>query len=160
VVQLVGPGEHRQRAGPALRSEESGAAARVVPCRDRHVGDLLEGVLAGLAGLPLDQVEELFLPVEHEIVVAQQNLGPLARAGGRPGALRAAGALECGRDVVGRRHGHRGERLSGERRDRVGGLAGGAHDEADELLDDLLVQRCPGGCGHACSWVGLVVTRR
>src|SRR4028119_974904 len=49
---------------PPLRRQVLLRVVRVVPSNDRRVGDLLERVLARLAGLDLDQVEDLVLPLD------------------------------------------------------------------------------------------------
>ena len=117
----VDPGEHRIDADPPLRAEVLSSGAGVVARRHRDVRDLLEGVLAGLARLPLDQVEDLVLPVEHQVVEVEQDLPAQLERDAGPGLLRAAGGVDRVGHVVGRRERQRGDRLPGER--RVGRVA-------------------------------------
>ena len=77
VVVLVGGRQQRQRAAAALGGEVALGRIGVVAGDDRDVEDLLEGVTARLAGLDLDQVEDLVLAREHEVVEAAA--GPRAR---------------------------------------------------------------------------------
>jgi hypothetical protein len=66
------------------------------------VRDLLERLLAGLAGLPDDQVDQLVPVVQDEIVVAQQDRGPVCwvfRAV-RIAAATSSG-LDTGRSAIG-----------------------------------------------------------
>ena len=79
----VDPGQHGEEAHAPLGAEVTFGRAAVVAGRQRDVGRLVEGVLAGLARLPHDQVDDLVLAVEHEVVQPQGSLGPLTD--GRPG---------------------------------------------------------------------------
>ena len=74
----------------------------VVARDDRDVEDLLERVLARLAGLDLDEVEDLVLAGEHEVVEAAQHGAALGERRARPGGLHVAGAGERRLDVLGR----------------------------------------------------------
>ncbi len=115
VAVLVGGGQHRERAAAALRLEVPGGGVRVVAGHDRDVEDLLERVLARLARLELDQVEDLVLAREHQVVEAQQDALALREAGLRPGGLRRASAWERGGHVLGRAARDAAERGAGER---------------------------------------------
>ena len=64
---------------------------RVIAGDDGGVENLLERMPAGLAGLQLDQVENLVLAVQQEIVEAQEYAGAIGEGSRRPGGLRAAG---------------------------------------------------------------------
>ena len=112
----VDPGQGGDHAQTALAVEVPVGRARVVAGGQRDVQRLVEGVLAGLAGLPHDQVDDLVLAVEHQVVEPQQRLGPLVERRPRPGDLRASGAAEGLGDVVVARLRHVGERLAGQRR--------------------------------------------
>ncbi|GAA3088269.1 hypothetical protein GCM10020254_36150 [Streptomyces goshikiensis] len=59
------------------------------------------GVQAGLAGLQLDEVEDLGLPGQHQVVEAEQDGGAPAHGDGGPGGLGGAGLLEGGGHVLG-----------------------------------------------------------
>ena len=63
-----------------------------MPRHQGDVGDLLEGLAAGLARLELDEVEQLDLTLEDEVVVAQQDALAHVHRGARPGPLRRARA--------------------------------------------------------------------
>ena len=99
-VVLAGGDEAGQGAQPTLGLERPGCEAGVVPGGDRLVHDLLERPDAGLAVLGLDEVEQLVLPVEHEVVVAQQHGGAVAHRGSGPRLLDLAGARHRGDDVL------------------------------------------------------------
>src|SRR4051794_11880700 len=94
------------------------AAVGVVPTRHRHIEEFLEGPRAGLAGLRLDDIEEQVLPVEQQVVVAEEDLGALGHGALRPGHLRGAGARDGGGDVLGRAARGLPHRLHREGRDR------------------------------------------
>ena len=88
-VVLHGPRQHGQHAHVLGLAQERRAAPGVVARHDRAVGDLLVRVRAGLARLELHEVEQLALPVEHQVVHAQQHRGALLDRG-RPPRLRWA----------------------------------------------------------------------
>ena len=114
---VVHPGRHQagQRAQPALGAQRPGGEAGVVPGGDRLVHDLLERPHPGLAVLGLDEVEQLVLPVEDQVVVAEQDRGPLLHRRRGPRPLDLPGPGERGGHVLGRAHGHLAEHLAGER---------------------------------------------
>jgi hypothetical protein len=87
---------------------------RVVAAAQGDVEDLLERVAAGLAALQLDEVEDLLLAVEHQVVQAHEDGGPVRDGRLRPGALCSPGALEGQSHVLGRAAGHRSDGLAGE----------------------------------------------
>ena len=131
------PGQPGDDAELALGVEVLVGGAGVVARGERDVHGLVEGVLAGLAGLPHDQVDDLVLAVEHEVVQAQQDPGPLVERGARPGRLGALGPGErLGDVVVGRLRDVR-ERLAVERRADRDGLAGAGRDPAGQRRDVL-----------------------
>ncbi len=104
--------------------------------RDRDREHLLEGVQPGLAGLRLDEVEHLVLPLDQQIVEAQQDGGtPPDRQRG-PGRLGAAGELEGDLDVRGGGPGQAGQPFAGQRGDGLhhAGFAGGG-DPGGEAVD-------------------------
>ena len=74
------PGQPRDDAELALGVEVLVRRAGVVARGQRDVQRLVEGVLAGLAGLPADQVDDLVLAVEHQVVQPQQQLRRAARS--------------------------------------------------------------------------------
>ena len=76
----------------------SGAA--VVPGGERDVQRLLERVLARLARLQADQVEDLRLPVEHQVVQPQQRRSSGVDRGPGPLVLRRASPPERLVDVA------------------------------------------------------------
>ena len=114
---VLDPGGHQagQRGPPPVRAQGPGGQAGVVPGGDRLVHDLLERPHPGLAVLGLDEVEQLALPVQHQVVVAEQDRGPLPHRALGPGALRLAGDGEGGGDVLGGADGHLAQHLAGER---------------------------------------------
>ena len=69
------PGEHREDPADAAGVEVLVRRAPVVARGERDVERLVEGVLAGLARLPADQVDDLLLAVEDEVVQPQQRRG-------------------------------------------------------------------------------------
>ena len=87
--------------------------------RSARCARLVEGVLAGLAGLPHDQVDDLVLAVEHEVVQAQQRGRALVeracapRPPGPAGPARRPRATSASRRLRDVR-----ERLAVERRER------------------------------------------
>ena len=93
-VVLDGAREHGQHADVLGLAQQRRAAAGVVARHDRAVGHLLVGVRAGLARLELHEVEQLALPVEHEVVHPQQHRGALLDRGGGPASLGAAGGVD------------------------------------------------------------------
>lgn len=137
--QLGDLGQRRNDTGVPLRLQVRGRPAPVVPGGDGDRLHLLVGVQPGLAGLQLDEVEDLRLPLEHEVVEAEEDGGPGPDGGGGPGGLGGAGPLEGGRDVLGRGLGQVGQLLPGER-GVVRGTAG-ADDTSGQLGDHL-------GCHH------------
>ena len=90
VVVLPRLGE-RQRAPAPARLEVLLGGVRVVARHDRDVEHLLERVAARLAGLDLEQVEQLLLVVERQVVVAQEDALALVEAGPRPLACAVRG---------------------------------------------------------------------
>ena len=112
---LHGLRQQRESARMPGVGEHGRPASGVVTGHDRAVGDLLEGVAAGLARLELDEVEQLGLVVEHEVVQAQQDLGALTQGGRDPAALGSPGQGDRLHDVARARHGQRRQRCSRER---------------------------------------------
>jgi hypothetical protein len=126
----------RVDAGPAAGGEQPLGRPGVVPREQRDVGNLLERVLARLAGLPLDQVEALRLPIEQQVVEPQQHARPLPDGASRPHALRRPRGGERLGDISRRGQREVGERLAGER--SVGGddpRVGTGHDPPRQPLD-------------------------
>ena len=126
-------GQARQRAVAAARAdlllEPPGVEAR----RQGQVGDLVERVRAALAGLDLDQVEQLVLVLEDEVVQPQQRLLAGSQRGLRPRLLRHPGGRERLVDVGDARHRDVGDRLAGQRRVGRPVLTRGRTDEARQL---------------------------
>src|SRR5664280_416724 len=118
VVVLGGGGQPRQRAPAAAGSQLPGSGVSVVTGDDRHVGELLERRLAGLAGLQLDQIEDLVLPVQDQVVVAQEDPPPVRRRCPSPLLLRRPGQAHGGVHVDLGADRHSADQLAGEWRVR------------------------------------------
>ena len=99
-VVLPGLRQQGQSASLPPRSEERGRCAPVVPRDVRRLEDLLEGVLAGLSPLELNQVESNVPVIEEEIVEAQEDLGSRPQRPPSPGGLGDAGAANRLADVL------------------------------------------------------------
>ena len=127
-------------------AQQRGAPPGVVPRDDGAVADLLERVPAGLARLELDEVEQLGLPVEHEVVHPQEHRGTLRHGCRRPVALGDPGGVDGDPHVAGARHREHGERRPGHRAagHDVGVVARG-HDPGDERSDACRVHGVRGG---------------
>ena len=100
---------------------------------DRRVEHLFEGVLARLAGLELDEVEDLLLAVEEEVMEAQENLRPLGERPHRPILLGESQPRLGEDDVLRRRAWQRADQgvvEGGADRDGVARARG--DDQADE----------------------------
>ena len=94
LAHRLGLGE--QWVGPpdAFGRQVGGPRATVVARDQGDVGDLLEGLQAGLARLQLHEVQELDLPVQDKVVDAQDDRGPLRDRQPRPGPLGAARVVD------------------------------------------------------------------
>ena len=145
VAQLGDLGEGRHGTGVPLGTQIRRRFAAVVACRHGDGLHLLVGVQARLAGLQLDEVEDLGLALQHEVVEAQQYGGPLPHRHLGPHALRGTGRPERPRHVLGRGLGQVGELLPGER--RVVGGAAGPGDTLGELGHQLGRDHVGGGTG-------------
>ncbi len=126
------PGEH---AGHPAGGEVVRGGTGVVARGQGDVGQLEEGVLAGLAGLDADQVADLVLTVQDQVVQPQQRLRALLDRRPRPGLLRPAGAGHGLPDVLGRGLRDVRHRLAVERRLDRRGLAAGRHDASGQVGD-------------------------
>lgn len=115
VAQFGDLGERRDGAGVPLGPQIRGGPVAVVPGRDGHGLHLLVGVQTGLAGLQLDQVEDLGLAFEDQVVEAEQNGGALPYRRLCPHRLRLARGLEGLLHVLGRGLGQVRQLLAGER---------------------------------------------
>lgn len=82
-------------------------------------------MVASLAVLPLEQIEDLVPAGQHDVVEPQEGLGSATRRQGRPTALGLTRSGEGICDVRGRGLGKNGERVAGERGGRGHRLAGG-----------------------------------
>lgn len=141
-------GDLRERGHGArvpLRLQIGGGLTAVVAGRDGYGLHLLVGVQAGLAGLQLDEVEDLGLAFEHQVVEAEQDGGPLPYGDLCPDRLGLPGRLERLLHVLGRGFGQVGQLLAGERR-VVRGTAGAGH-ALGELGDQLGGDHVGGGTG-------------
>ena len=136
----LGAGEHREHAADAPGVEVLVGRAGVVARGQREVGDLEVGVLAGLARLPHDEVDELVLPVEQEVVQAQERGGALVDRRRGPRGLGVAGARERLGHVGRSRLRDVGERGAADRRRHGVRLAGGADDPARQRGDVRAVE--------------------
>lgn len=151
LTQLGDLGEGRDDSGVPLRLQIRAGPAPVVAGRDGDGLHLLVGVQPGLAGLQLDEVEDLRLPLEHEVVEAEQDGRPGADGGRGPGRLGGTGPLEGRRHVLGGGLGQIGQLLPGE-----GGVVGrtaGADHITGQLGDHLGRHHICGGT-HACGGGG------
>ena len=128
----LGAREHREHPADAVGVEVLVRGTGVVARGQREVGDLEVGVLAGLARLPHDEVDELVLPVEQEVVQAQEGGGALVDRRRGPSGLGVARPHERLGHVGRSRLGDVRERGSADRRRHGVRLAGGAHDPARE----------------------------
>ncbi len=128
VAEFGDLGERGDGAGVPLGPQIGGGLAAVVAGRDRDGLHLLVRVQAGLAGLQLDEVEHLGLPLQHQVVEAEQDGGPLPHRGPLPHGLRGTGGLEGLLYVLGGGLGQVGQLVAGER-----GVVGGAAGAGDAL---------------------------
>lgn len=101
LAQLGDLGEGRDDTGVVTGAQVGGGLATVVAGGDGDRLHLLVGVQACLAGLQLDEVEDLGLPLEDEVVEAQQDGGAGLDRGGGPDGLGGARAGEGLGDVLG-----------------------------------------------------------
>ena len=83
----VDPGEERDHAAAPLGRHVLAGHPRVVAGRQCGVGDLVVGVLAGLAVLQRDDVEQLRHPLEQQVVEPQHDRSTLVHRRPRPGRL-------------------------------------------------------------------------
>ena len=109
----------------------------VVASSQRECATSTVRVLAGLARLQHDEVDDLVLTVEHQVVQAQEHGGAVVEGGARPGGLRAASAGEGLGDVGEARLGDVRERRAADRRGDRNGLTGRADDAPGEAGDVL-----------------------
>src|SRR5437588_10054922 len=91
-------GEKRERTAAPGRAKVPLRSARVVTRHDRDVHDLLEPVPARLAGLELEQVEHLVLPIQDQVVEPQEDRATVSQAGLPPTPLGFPPTLHCDRD--------------------------------------------------------------
>ncbi len=126
VTQFGDPGERGHGTRVPLRPEVGGCLTAVMAGRDGYGLHLLVGVQPGLAGLQLDEVEDLGLAFEQQVVEAEQDGGALPYGNLCPDRLGRAGRLEGPLHVLGRGFGQVGQLLAGERR-VVGGTTGADH---------------------------------
>ena len=133
-------GQAGDDAGDAARVQVLVRRARVVAGGQRDVQRLVEGVLARLARLPADEVDDLVLALQHEVVQPQHERRPLLQRGLRPGRLRASGALEGRGHVGGGRLRDVAERLSVHRGDGALALAAGRVQQPGQAAHQALVQ--------------------
>ena len=72
----------------------------VLPRGQRHVRQFLERADPRLAGLGLHEVEDLRLPLQQQVVVAEKHRPALPQATARPGLLGDAGPPNRFEDVL------------------------------------------------------------
>ena len=96
---LPGGRQQRQRPTAPAGAQVALGGVGVVAGNDGGVEDLLEGMPPGLAGLELDQVQELLLAGQDQVVVAQQNGSSLRKARRRPSLLGGPGVLNGQRHI-------------------------------------------------------------
>lgn len=135
LAQLGDLGEGGDDPGVAPRLEVRAGLAPVVAGGDGDGLHLLVGVQPGLAGLQLDEVEDLGLALKDQVVEAEQDGGPGPDRCRGPGGLGGAGAVEGGGDVLGGGLGQVGQLLPGE--GAVVGRAAGPDDVTGQLGDHL-----------------------
>ena len=107
-------GEEREGPERAAGREQPCRAPGVVAGGERDVRDLIVGLLAGLAGLPLDQVHQVRGAREGQVVQPQQISCRAAAGASGPGRLCPPAALDRGHHVVRRARRHVGQALPGE----------------------------------------------
>jgi len=108
-----------------------------VPAEEvRRVQDLTARVRESLAVLGGDQEGQLVHLVDHRLVDAPEDFGPLARWRGRPPGGRVGCGVDAGQRVLDGSAGDRGQRGSGRRVDHVegGSVRGIAPLPIDEQL--------------------------
>lgn len=145
LAQLGDLGEGRDDTGVVTGAQVGGGLATVVAGGDGDRLHLLVGVQACLAGLQLDEVEDLGLPLEDEVVEAQQDGGAGLDRGGGPDGLGGARAGEGLGDVLGGGLGQVRQLRPGE--GGVVGGAAGADDAAGEPGDHVGRHDVGGGAG-------------
>ncbi len=146
VVAGDGVGEHRQDPCRAAWGKVCRGAAGVVARHEGDVGDLLETVRPGLAGLELDQVEQLVLVGEHQVVQAQHDPLAVCQRRSRPRPLGGSGRRDGDRHIL--RSGLRdlGDDLARHRGDRgPGGSPGDGDDPPGEPGPQRRVDGIPAG---------------
>ena len=102
MVVLDRLGEDGQGALATMRTQEARCGVGVVASNDGRVQHLFEGVAARLAGLELDDVEDLVGVGDEQIVEGEQYAGPLDDGHAGPLLLRLAGGATRRLHVVGR----------------------------------------------------------
>ncbi len=135
------PGQDRDRAQLALGVEVAVGRTCVVAGREGDVHRLVVGVLAGLAGLPADEVHDLVLAVHHDVVQPQQDLRTVLQRGLCPRPLGPPCSGDRVLDVGGARLGDHRQRLAGERGVRRHLVARCRHHPAGQRADVGRVQR-------------------
>ncbi len=139
------PGETGHDTGDPLGVQVPVSGAAVVARGQRDVQRLVVRVLAGLAGLPADHVADLRLPLEEQVVQAEQRGLPLVDRGARPLLLGPARATERLRDVG--RAGLRDhpDRLAVEGAVRRDALAAGGEHPVGEAAHERRLEGVGGG---------------
>ncbi len=136
-------GQRGDDPGVRLGPQVGVGAAAVVAGGDGDALHLLVRVQPRLAGLQLDEVQDLGLAAQHEVVEAQEDSGAPLYGRGGPAPLRLAGPVEGVGDVVRGGLGQVGEFLAGERGVVGGGAA--ADDAAGQAGDEVGGDHVGGG---------------
>ena len=146
VVVHPGLGEHRVGAGDLARAQVPLGGAAVVAGGESRVDDLLEGLLAHLAGLDLHEVEQLDLALEDEVVEAQEDPLALLEGGRGPADLSGPRGGDGPVDVRRGRERQRRDRPAGQRRGPGEGLGRRrGHDTAGQPARPARIDRVGGG---------------
>ena len=100
MTDFLSASQQRKHTRPALCSKESGRTPAVVASRDSDVDDLFKRVLAGLARLPLHEVERFVTASQDQVVQTQQNSLAVVYGEAGPVPLSSTRGLECDPNVI------------------------------------------------------------
>ena len=148
LVADAGLHDDGDRRTATVPGEDAASLHRVVASDVRALEDLLEGLTAGLAGLRLQDVEQVVPALQQQVVSLQQHRAAVGVARGTPRDGGGAGGCRGIRHVTGTRQRQLVQHLAGEGRDDGSGGAGRRGEVAREWAE-LDAER-PGdrGFGH------------